>query len=386
MFSIRTKLLFLLVPILMALLAGIGYFNYLKSLESTTGAAQKNLRSIADGRQPGMVEYIETAEKAAAAIAATDIVQTYIELTNRNLSGVNNQESLNRLGQRVGNLLYSFQEANWGRYHRIFLINRSNSIVISPEHGIREKGNPSALLNEDMSSNPWAMGAMQKGKTRVSDYSLQETSDRSRQMLFYPVRDVANRVQAVIGIELLVSYQQQILTQNFGNGESGRIYLLTEKGVPIATRDQAPLSGDLLNLVKLNGVSAGRRLNAQGREVFGYYVKHEKYPWILASEIETGEVLADLYQLQMILIGGAVLTLVLVIALLWPFANSLSRPVRELTTQVERISLGEFSIEIPDTRRKDEIGKLIEAMQRLVFSLQLVSKKLRQAKAFKKAS
>ena len=386
MFSIRSKLLFLLVPMLMALLAGIGYFNYLQSLESTTGAALNTLRGIADARQTAMVEYVETAEKAAAAIAATDIVQTYIELTNRNLSGVNNQESLNRLGQHVGNLLYSYQEANWGRFHRIFLINRSNRIVITPKHGIREKGNPSSLLDEDMSSNPWAMGAMQKGKTHVSDYAAREAPDRSRQMLFYPVRDVANRVQAVIGIELLVSYQQQLLAQNFRNGESGRIYLLTAKGAPIATTDQAPMSGELLNLVNLNGTSTGRRLNAQGNEVFGYYVKHRQYPWVLASEIETGEVFASLYELQMILIGGAVLTVILVLALLWKFGNSLSRPVRELTSQVERISLGEFSIEIPDTRRKDEIGKLIEAMQRLVFSLQLVSRKLRQAKAFKRAS
>jgi methyl-accepting chemotaxis protein len=386
MFSIRTKLLFLLLPVLLALLAGIGYFNYLKTLESDTRAVRETLRSIADARQTAQVEYIESAEKIGASIAANDIVQTYIELTNRNLRGVNNQETLERLGKRVENLLYSLQEAHWGRYHRVFLINRSNRIVISPEHGIREKGTPSSLLGEDMSSNPWAMGAMQKGTTRVSDYSIWEASDRGQLLLFYPVRDASNRVQAVIGIELLVPYQQQLLTRGFSYGESGRIYLLTARGVPVGRKDQAPLSGDLLTLVKLNGISTGRRLNAQGREVFGHYVKHEKYPWILATEIESGEIFAGLYELHKLLIAGLAVTVVLVSVLLWLFANTLTRPLRELTSQVERISLGEFNIEIPDTRRKDEIGKLIEAMQRLVFSLQLVSKKLRQAKAFKKAS
>lgn len=385
MFSIRTKLLFLLLPILLALLAGIGYFNYLKAAEMQARSAEETLRKIASARQAAMVEYVESAEKISSAIAAADIVQTYIELTNRNLRGSNNQETLDRLGKRVENLLHSFQEAHWGRYHRIFLINRSNRIVISPEHGIREKGNPSPLLDEDMSSNPWAMEAMQKGKTRVSDYSIREDSGRGQQMLFNPVRDASNRVQAVIGIELQVPYQQQLLTRDFSNGKTGRIYLLSGKGVPIASEDHAPLAGDLLTLVKLNGTSAGRRMNARGREVIGHYRKHDQYPWILATEIETGEVFAGLRELQMMLIAGLAGTLALIAILLWSFAGSIARPVRELTSQVERISLGEFNIEIPDTRRRDEVGKLIEAMQRLVFSLQLVSKKLREAKAFKKA-
>jgi len=386
MFSIKTKLLFLLLPILLALLAGIGYFNYLKTMEIHTRAVQENLQAIGGARQVALIEYVESAEKIGAAIAATEIVQTYIELTNRNLRGNNNEETLERLGRRVENLLYSFQEAHWGRFHRIFLINRSNRIVISPKHGIREKGTPSLLLDEDMSRNPWAMGAMQKGKTRVSDYSIWEESGRSQQMLFYPARDASNRVQAVIGIELEVPYQQQIITRNFRNGDSGQIYLLSSRGVPIARRDQAPLSGELLNLAKLHGTSSGRRINAQGREVIGYYAKHEQYPWILGTEIETGEVFASLRELQIMLIAGGAGTLLLVLVLLWTFANSITRPVRELTSQVERISLGEFNIEIPDTRRKDEVGSLIGAMQRLVFSLQLVSKKLRQAKAFKRAS
>jgi len=141
-----------------------------------------------------------------------------------------------------------------------------------------------------------------------------------------------------------------------------------------------------LNHVRLNGTSSGRRLNELGQEVIGYYSKQKQFPWILATEVETGEVFASLQELQNMLIAGLAVTLVILTVLLVVFATTIVRPVRELISQVERISLGEFSIDIPDPRRRDEIGKLIEAMQRLVFSLQLVSKKLRQAKAFKKAS
>ena len=70
----------------------------------------------------------------------------------------------------------------------------------------------------------------------------------------------------------------------------------------------------------------------------------------------------------------------------WYFARSLARPLRVMALQLRKISLGEFTLEIPEMRRKDEIGDLNVALQRLVFSLRMVSKKLRQAKAYKKAS
>ena len=385
MFSIKTKLLFLLLPVTTGLLSGLGYFNYLKTNEMTTRAIQERLQTVADDRQVALVEYIESTEKLGYSIAATEIVQTYIELTNRNLRG-NNKETVDRLGKNVEDLLYSIQESHWGRYQRIFLINRSNRIVISPKHGLREKGSPSALLGKDMSSNPWAMGAMQKGVSMLSDFSLRKNEARSKQMMFVPVRDGSNRVQAVIGFEIQLSYQQQLIMQDFGIGNTGRIYLVTDRGIAVTQQGPPPLTGELLNLVKLNGTSAGRRLNELGHEVIGYYAKQKQYPWILAIEVESGEVFASLEELQIMLAGGLAITLVVMIVLLFVFANSIVKPVRELTSQVERISLGEFSIDIPDPGRRDEIGKLIEAMQRLVFSLQLVSKKLRQAKAFKKAS
>ena len=146
MFSIKTKLLFLLLPIVLLLLAGLGYVNYLKTTEMVIRSVEERLRTIVKTKEGALVEYIESTEKIGAAIAASEIVQTYAELANRNLSG-NNQKTLETLQRRVEDLLYGFQEVHWGRYGHIFLINRSNRIVISPKHGAREKGFPSALLD-----------------------------------------------------------------------------------------------------------------------------------------------------------------------------------------------------------------------------------------------
>lgn len=386
--SIKTKLLLLLMLISLVPLAGLGFVSYFKTTEIFTETVQEYLHEIIRAKEGALVEYIQSTEKIGAAIAATDIVQTYARLSNRIVRDDNN-EAYALLESRVENLLYSFQETHWGKYHHIFLIDQSQKIVLSPNHGAKEKGSPSSHLNEDTAKNRWAARALKKGFTAVSDYSSWQESDHSHQMLFYPIKDSSGTVQALIGFELQIPYEQQILTEGFELGETGRIFLTTEDGVPIVYKgidEQVPLRTAGLTEVKFKGTSAGRRLNAQGQEVIDLYAKHNEYPWILVAEVETDEAFASLYGLQTILMGGFIATLVLVLILSLVFASAIVKPIRHLTGQMEKISLGDFDVDIEETHRKDEIGKLIQAFQRLVVSLKIAMKQLEQAKSFKKAS
>ena len=386
--SLQFRLLLVLMPAMLLLLSTIAYFHIVNTTALFAQAVEDELQTVARSKEAALVEYIESAERLGFSISATDIVQTYSELTNRKLGG-KNQETLDLLARRVGNLLYSIQEAHWGRYQHIYLINRSNRIVISPKHGLAEVGNSSSLLGRDMSENPWAMTAFKKGTTRVSDYSVQQGSGDSGPVMFFPVRDVGNRVQTVIGIELQASHQQLILAQGLQLGDSGRVFLTTDRGLPVGGRgtSQQPIfSDDTLGRIANGSSWTGLRTNALGNEAIGFYSRHAEYPWILAAEIETSEVFGSLYMQHAILIAALLATLVATGILAWYFARSLGRPLRAMALQLRKISLGEFSIEISDMRRKDEIGDLNVALQRLVFSLRMVSKKLRQAKAYKKAS
>ena len=151
------------------------------------------------------------------------------------------------------------------------------------------------------------MQSLHKGKTIVSDYWSWRSGDQSIPVLFFPVRDAGNRIQAVIGIELSTTHQQKILTRGFEPDRSDRIFFGTEKGAPIMQEMAAHmgrLTGDPLYQTKAAGSWSGRRITAQGLEVFAHYAKHDQYPWILGAEIETGEVFGDLYALHMILLAG----------------------------------------------------------------------------------
>ena len=383
--SLRTRLLLLILPLILALLTALGCVNYLLTSDLVVRSTQESLLNIARARESALLDYIEASEKIGTAIAATDIVQTWIELTNRDLSG-RNQETLDQLGRRVENLLYSFQQTHWGRLQHLFLVNRSNRIVISPGYGMRDKGTPSKLLGRDLSDDAFAMGALQRGVTMLSRHVGDPESGQAHQVLYVPVRDASNRVQAVVGIELPLAYQQQILTDGFQLGRTGAIFLATDKGIPLTQKGidpRARLSGDTLAETRLEGLWTGRRINARDREVLGVYVKQNRNPWILAVEIDAGEAFADWQRLQQILIGGLLATLVALTLLLLRFGAGLARPLQEVIARVKQLGHGEFNLDIPDSTRKDEIGQLNRALQRLSLNLQQVSRKLLEARALK---
>lgn len=228
------------------------------------------------------------------------------------------------------------------------------------------------------------MEALLTGKSSVSDYSSWVESDHIHQMLFYPVKDAAGTTRAVIGFELQIPHETQILTQDFKLGETGRVFLTTTDGVPIVYKDisqQEPFHTRGFFEAREKGFSTGLRSNAKGVEVIDLYLKHEKYPWIMVAEIETEEAFRSLYSVQTTLVIGLVVTFAIAIVFSLFFSNLIVNPIRKLTEQMEKISRGQFDIAIEDSGRKDEIGKLIQAFQRIVVSLQIAMKQLKTRKS-----
>jgi hypothetical protein len=162
MFKIKAKLLFLLLPVTLLMLAALAYVHYQKTTEIVTRQTQESLQTLVEARETALIEYFESAEMIGSSIASTNTVQAFASMTNLNLGNAN-RERLERQRQQVSRLLRSFQESHWGRFQHIFLFDRSNRIVVSPAHGLANIDSPSALLKKDLSRNTWAMLSLQKG-------------------------------------------------------------------------------------------------------------------------------------------------------------------------------------------------------------------------------
>lgn len=383
MTSIKTKLSIVLHVMALIPLITLGGISYFQTTDIFTKSVQEYLLTIVKSKEDALENYIDATETIGRSIASSDVMQEFVSYTGKSLNAVES-DRYEEIRKRVDNLLYSFQEAHWGKYHHIFLIDRSRKIIVSPNHGEKVKGSPSSHLNEDTSRNEWVTEAMLNGTPSVSDYSSWVESDHSHQMLFFPVKQSDGAIRAVIGFELQIPHETKILTENFKLGDTGKVFLTTTNGVPIVYKGidkQAPLGTPGITEARENGFSSDLRLNAEGVEVIDLYLKHEKYPWILVAEIEAKEAFHSLYSLQTTFLIGLVVTLVIAVFFSIFFSNRIVDPIRKLTLQMEKISLGDFDITVGDTERKDEIGKLIQAFQRIVVSLQIAMKQLRTKRA-----
>lgn len=376
MSSIKTKLSMALLLIALIPLIALGVINYHQTTEIFTKSIQDFLLTIVKSKDDALESYIDATETAGLAIAQSDAMQQYLEYSQVDTDTID-LEQYREIERQVENLLYSFQEAHWGKYHHVFLIDQSKRIVISPNHGEKVKGSPSSHLHEDTSNNKWAMKALLQGVTAVSDYSSWVESDHSHQMLFYPVKDKLGVSRAVIGFELQIPYEKEILSKNVDLGETGKIFLITTDGVPIVYKgieNQQPLDTPGVEEAQKNGFSTGLRSNAEGVEVIDLYLKHKQYPWILVAEIEAKEAFSSLYSIQATMVGGLLVTFLIAVILAVIFANFIVNPIKQLTNQMEEVSLGNLEIKIDNMNRKDEIGKLVRAFQRIVTSLKIAMK------------
>lgn len=380
--SIKLKLYVLFVSLSLIPLLAIGFILYEQKTAAFSEFIQDSLFSLVKSKESKLEDYINNTIALGHSIAKTDVMQKFISYGNKSLQATIFPE-YETVKKDVENLIYSFQETHWGKYHHIFFIDKSGKIAISPNRGFNEKGSPSSHLNESTTLNPWAMTALRGGQIAVSDYSSWVESDHNHQMLFIPVKDLDNEVQGVLGFELQIPYIIDLLYKGAELGETGKIFLITNKGVPIVYKGFQ--GGDPLNIDGLNSLNNGEiisdiRNNSQGVEVIDLYLKHEKYPWILVAEIETSEVFAALRKVQKVMLISILLTLVIVSILAVLFSDFIINPIKNLTDKMEMISYGKFDLQSIDHSREDEIGSLINAFNRILVSLKILIKRKKTLK------
>ncbi len=371
--SIRTKLTIVLLLMALIPLATLGIIIYNQTTGIFTTTIQEYLLTIAQAKDDALENYIVATEDIGRSLAATNEMQRYIELAGTDLSAEEAAEFV-EVSQQVSDLLFSVQEAHWGKYHHVFLIDATEKIVISPNHGAESQGSPSSHLGEDTSGNEWARNALRRGTTTVSDYSSWVESDHTHQMLFFPVKNSVGGTRAVLGFELQIPHEQEILTENVELGETGNIFLVTTDGVPIVYQgieNQTSLNTSAVIEAQRDGSSLGRRLNAEGVDVIDVYLGNADYPWVLVAEVEAQEAFRNLFSIQTTMWIGLIITFFFVVVLSILLSNYIVNPIKKLTQQMEQVSLGELDIKVSNADRKDEIGQLVQAFNRIVTSLKI---------------
>ncbi len=123
--------------------------------------------------------------------------------------------------------------------------------------------------------------------------------------------------------------------------------------------------------------------NIRGKQCWMYYAPIPSSGWSLTLLFPEDEMLADLVKLNStMLFGGAAGIVLLSLAVVF-IANSITRPLTEITNAATKMGSGNLDIQLPSVRSRDEVGRLSEAFHSMRDSLKDYIRQLTETTAAK---
>ena len=80
-------------------------------------------------------------------------------------------------------------------------------------------------------------------------------------------------------------------------------------------------------------------------------------------------------QMKTTLLTSMIITLIIVVIVTIFFAHTISRPVKKLKDAADKVTMGEFDVELPKTKSKDEVSELTASMEMLITAFKAKMKK-----------
>ena len=114
-----------------------------------------------------------------------------------------------------------------------------------------------------------------------------------------------------------------------------------------------------------------------------YYAPIRSTGWTLAVVFPETELLENVRRLSMTMAAMGFAGLLLLIAAVVYIANTITKPLRLLTAATDEIASGNFDVELPSVRSKDEVGVLTHDFQLMKESLKEYIKNLTETTAAK---
>ncbi len=219
------------------------------------------------------------------------------------------------------------------------------------------------------------------GKPIAWQNLIGKTSKKPALVLAVPIQRNEKTVGVLAAAMTRDAISKRIATWRQGN--TGYAFLVDENGkviahqIPDFVQKQKDLSQDpLVKAANANKKGLVEFKGSGGQPEIGFATK-TGLGWVLAIQQSRDEAFQSLKSSQnfAIILLGATFFAVVIIALL--ASRAIVKPIRTLTDAANRISVGELGVEI-ETKSRDEIGDLAEAITRMQDSIRLSIERLRR--------
>lgn len=240
----------------------------------------------------------------------------------------------------------------------------------------------------DSRTRPWYQLALTSDATVLTE-PYQDGSNQARGLLITAAKKVIDpygSVVAVIGGDLnLQTISNNINAINFN--QAGYAYLVNKNGKIISHPDSNLYDKNISALYSETQPQITQQLQeskSDGKNVLTAFYPIDKVGgtnWYIGVVIDKNAALNDAYRLGQNAIFTAIIASLIASFVLYLLMNILLiKPVQRLTQASEDISRGDMGVKLVDVGRKDEIGQLALAVQRLQKSLNMALSRLGRKK------
>lgn len=220
------------------------------------------------------------------------------------------------------------------------------------------------------------------GKPVGQQVVIGKTSQKPALILAGPIRNAAGALEGVMALAMQVAdISKGVVGTKIG--ETGFAILVDDKNKVIAHGQPQQITQSLQDLsahpaLQAAGAAQGPVVyEAEGKRIVAHTRKTD-LGWTLIVQQDYDDAFAPLLEARrnaLLLIAGA---LVFVGVTAYLLSRQLARPIWELTAVAENISRGNFEMKIVGTDRRDEIGALARAVERMAVSIKMAFERLRK--------
>lgn len=210
---------------------------------------------------------------------------------------------------------------------------------------------------------------------------ISKTTGKPSLILAAPIYGPGRSLAGVIAMGTSLTDISETITKA-SIGSTGYAFLLDQDGKVVAhqkqeyTNTMADLSKHPAFLGRSSETERVVIFEEDGRKIIAH-ARKTRQGWTLVAQQDYDEAFRALSEANRNALILLVITLVIVSYVAYLVAQRLSRPIRNLTLIADEISRGQLDIKIEEVNRRDEIGALAAAIERMGVSIRMSLQKLR---------
>jgi len=378
--SLNTKLIALFMMLAVAPMAIISVISYNTSSDELGKSANYQLLTLAGDRNTALssinslrIEQLSTLGTEPVVVHGTKylLTQDAFDIEDLNKKIPNFISTISDFGKSTGE----------DGYHNFRIISSEGAVLYS------DNANE---IGQDYSTNNVFV------KSREHGFREYVQDDGKRIALTgVPIQDADGSKYGVLMAATGIKALDNIVLNREGLRETGETYLVSYDRIlitPSRFTEGLEFKQKADTLPVKECFDNGRNIEAQiypdyrGVPIFGASQCEKELGYVLIAEYDVAEIQAPVVALQntYLTVGGIIAGAVGTFAFF--MSRSISRPIKSAALVAQKISEGDLTVTVPETKFKDEIGTLITAEKQMVNSLRSILSKVQEASGTVSAS